>query len=473
MLDFYALPGAGRIAAAVLCFLAMLCQVLAAVFAGQRRDVKWLRLAYEVSLIFYFLFSAFLPALAQKNLLDGFWDDGAGFLRWAGLLPVLLGLPLLLGHPRLRNAACLLPLCTLPCWDSLLPAGAWLWLFFPANLLLFLTTLEKLLLHWQGQDAGLSALAAKEALDLLPDGLLFANARGRSLLMNNRMDAILRQCGISPLLRVQAIYSRLAAPEPAAGCRCQPAQDALLLRLQGGGSYLVSLRPFDYKGRSCWQLFAADVTEEDLLTQALDETSRQLEESHRALLAELPQMEALARSRELLRLKTSVHDIIGQRLSIIHRYLEDTGTGRLPPQRLQSLFTSLEADLDRAFAANPAERFDELSRLFSLTGLALHLEGSLPRDPARRSALLQILREAATNALRHGAAHQLTMQLQAGPAGGLLIRLWDDGPGPAGPVREGSGLAGIRSRVQALGGTLAYQAEPGFPICITLPGKRE
>ncbi|MFG1332262.1 ATP-binding protein [Xanthobacter autotrophicus] len=86
---------------------------------------------------------------------------------------------------------------------------------------------------------------------------------------------------------------------------------------------------------------------------------------------------------------------------------------------------------------------------------------------ARDATLYRCVQEAVTNALKHGDARTIEVEIgevagAAGPEGGVLLRLvvTDDGPGPPDRIVEGLGLAGMRERVRALGGTFRFERGP-------------
>ena len=82
------------------------------------------------------------------------------------------------------------------------------------------------------------------------------------------------------------------------------------------------------------------------------------------------------------------------------------------------------------------------------------------------SELLRIAQEAASNAVRHASATEVSVQLTFGAAG-LELRISDDGQGLPTSARQASvgeghfGLAGITERVRALGGTLTIRSGAG------------
>ncbi|QMU77560.1 sensor histidine kinase [Streptacidiphilus sp. PB12-B1b] len=122
------------------------------------------------------------------------------------------------------------------------------------------------------------------------------------------------------------------------------------------------------------------------------------------------------------------------------------------------------------------ERLDELVRQAAAAGLAVRLrtEGepaALPQGVGL--AAFRIVQEALTNIIRHSSARSADVVV-AYAKGGLRVRVADPGPLSAsgGPRAggSGSGLAGMRERVAALGGSLAAGPQgEGFEVRAELP----
>jgi signal transduction histidine kinase len=91
----------------------------------------------------------------------------------------------------------------------------------------------------------------------------------------------------------------------------------------------------------------------------------------------------------------------------------------------------------------------------------------VPLDPGVELAAYRIVQEALTNARRHAPGAAVDVELRYGPQ--LLVRVRDNGPGPANP--DGHGLTGMRERAAAVGGTLRTgpAAMGGFLVEATLP----
>jgi hypothetical protein len=91
--------------------------------------------------------------------------------------------------------------------------------------------------------------------------------------------------------------------------------------------------------------------------------------------------------------------------------------------------------------------------------------------PGADLAAFRIVQEALTNIVRHSGSRTARVLLGYG-TGSLEVRIDDDGPAVAGGESGGgNGLAGMRERVAALGGTVETGPRPdgGFRVQATLP----
>jgi signal transduction histidine kinase len=97
------------------------------------------------------------------------------------------------------------------------------------------------------------------------------------------------------------------------------------------------------------------------------------------------------------------------------------------------------------------------------------IDAAAERPPARvETTAYFVVSEALANSLKHAGADSVRLSL-ARDNGALLIEVEDDGRG--GASAEGSGIVGIRDRVEALDGTLALTSPPrgGTLLRVALP----
>jgi signal transduction histidine kinase len=201
-------------------------------------------------------------------------------------------------------------------------------------------------------------------------------------------------------------------------------------------------------------------------------------------------------TEERLRIARELHDIIGHSLGTI---AVQAGVGRhlmsADPQKaaeaLDSIAKVSRSSLDEVRAVVAALREDEpayhpapgladlpdLVETVRSTGLNVelrlpeHLE-TIPRQTG--AAVYRITREALTNVVRHAHASTATVQLDHHD-GRVELAIRDDGAssnGEAGPgTTPGHGIAGMRERAEALGGSLTAgaSADGGFLVTARLP----
>ena len=92
-----------------------------------------------------------------------------------------------------------------------------------------------------------------------------------------------------------------------------------------------------------------------------------------------------------------------------------------------------------------------------------------------REHLLPVVREALTNIARHAAASDIELELSADQTG-IRLRIADDGRGmpPDAVTRGGFGLANLRERADALGGTVTFSSagdQGGTVVVWAVPGE--
>lgn len=182
------------------------------------------------------------------------------------------------------------------------------------------------------------------------------------------------------------------------------------------------------------------------------------------------------------RLSRELHDDIGQLLTAAK--LQSEWLKRRMPEDMQGqcsvLCDTLEETLTKVRDVSAILNPRQLTSLGLEASLRAHLLKTLANTSMHWSlechqrltgipeemavAAFRITQEAVTNIQRHAEAKNLLVRLQRMPQG-LSLLISDDGQGfapAADPGREGQrGMAGMRERIDQLGGTLAVTSEPG------------
>ncbi|HEX6525746.1 MAG TPA: histidine kinase [Streptosporangiaceae bacterium] len=199
-----------------------------------------------------------------------------------------------------------------------------------------------------------------------------------------------------------------------------------------------------------------------------------------------------AATEERARIARELHDILAHHVSVISL---QAGTARLLAESGAPADTGLLAGIETASrqamtelrhalgvirhtpgGAEPPSGLARLPELARASGLAVALdeksdETAGPLPAALDLTAYRIIQESLTNVLRHSQARSARVTVER-HHGVLRIAVTNDGPARA-TIREpggGRGLAGLRERVVALGGT--FRAGPravGFEVSATLP----
>jgi two-component system sensor histidine kinase DesK len=181
---------------------------------------------------------------------------------------------------------------------------------------------------------------------------------------------------------------------------------------------------------------------------------------------------------ERLRFARDLHDLLGHSLSLIA--LKSELAGRLAeadPPRARAEMADVEDAARRALAevrdavsgyrqVSCAQSLAEARAALSGAGIAVRAPDRVPVLPAGVDAALGwVVREATTNVLRHSGARTVTIDV-AGDGVRAVLTVTDDGAGTGERLTvlggsPGSGLAGLRERVAALGGELTAGSADG------------
>lgn len=191
------------------------------------------------------------------------------------------------------------------------------------------------------------------------------------------------------------------------------------------------------------------------------------------------QTEHLAKVAERERIARDLHDLLGHTLSLI--VLKSELASRLSasqPERAAEEIRDVERISREALAqvraavrgyrsAGFAHELHQAREVLETAGIAVEAKVEQPALSAMQESVFALaLREAVTNIVRH--AHATVCRLSLRQNGRYCeLEIADNGKG--GALEEGSGLSGMRERVEALGGILERDGSQGTLLRIRVP----
>lgn len=337
--------------------------------------------------------------------------------------------------------------------------------------------------EWQLLMHDLSPFSVKEALDRLEHGVLFSDSRGHNKLVNLRMERLLSSLNLSPLTRYGTLGKQLrqlatdkivigdSYSTPAKSEAEVSENTSFRIDDSQGKTWILRRTQISDKHRYFTQLIALDVTNYMTLSQKLSDGINDLQARQKRLAKETVRLEKALTSNLVLQTRCSIHDVLSQRISFVHRFLEDGVADGERLLQLQRLLANLPTDLTHNRQQIPASVWlNSLQTLASAVKLDLQIEGQLPTDEHKAHLFLRVLREAITNVLIHTTATEMQVKLGQDTQ---KYCLEISNPGTvSSPVSYGTGLSGLEARLEAAGGSLQVLTIPIFTLKAYLPKPR-
>lgn len=552
-------------------FLAF-AQALHAVLITQVRTAKASlgAVIYEAMIVLHLLLACMTANSAHSNFgrilfkLRAFSLDIEPML-WINAVICVLGFMLAVRHkkPLMAPELCIFALSTPPVVQA---TGQLSWLLFFVDVAFFLFRVSGAVwLDLAQAKQQITRLSIAEALKNLPEGV-FISFKRRVMLMNDAMRDALVALGVgghfAENVKVWASVCERAAGGASVGAGGAGTEGAALAgdalaegaALAGGagaegaaagadsvrakktgkqpavlqtcyvkmpdGRTLMFTRQMRCCGkRKTEQILAVDVTEIEKLNKDIEVTNEKLAEINKQLAAELETLDEACAREAAAQMHKRVHDEIGQRLSILHNWLEGSAGGRagvdvggatdMSQAQIVELVSGITKSL-RVKAVKPEDEVASVVSTFSQAGVHISVEregiacaflaggacsgcallgGScvlVEGEPALQ-LLAEILREAATNALKHAHAQNVWVKISEDTYGAdehnasaerdiaeentrkrTIIHISNDGETPLDTPVLGSGLRSMKQQVERAKGTFRISKLEPFTIEVVL-----
>jgi two-component system NarL family sensor kinase len=215
----------------------------------------------------------------------------------------------------------------------------------------------------------------------------------------------------------------------------------------------------------------------------------ELEEARTHLIHYAQKIEQLAQLEERNRISRELHDNLGHQLIRV-KMMMDAIIEVAPSepekgfQMIEQVRDQLASSMDnmrstvRKIKPSEQEEFQSLPKLiedFAATcGVQVHFKLSgIPHSllPSEEYILYRNAQEAMTNAVRHGKATQVNIELVIEPEE-VKFHITNNGSVPDSVPQSGLGFNGMAERVQWAGGTVQFKIEDKFTVTTVLPRRK-
>lgn len=211
------------------------------------------------------------------------------------------------------------------------------------------------------------------------------------------------------------------------------------------------------------QIYAFDITKEYLTTTEIENKQKELKTKQTEILQMIKNLDEIERQREVLSLKSKLHDIIGQRLFILHHILDVIDEKTFDLNSVKSLLKTMLDEIDNEDISETQNLQNSIVTAFEMIGFNIKISGEIPKEKPKAKALIKIIRECATNAIRHANATKLFVNISQDQ-----IEIFDNGKFINQTFIENTGIKGMRLNAETLGGELIISKDIGFKVVIKM-----
>jgi len=315
--------------------------------------------------------------------------------------------------------------------------------------------------------SGLSALSVKVAIDSMITGVMFCQQDGFILLVNKRMKHLMTLITGKEQRNGRHFFSLLTLGEIKPECSAKWFEEQNVVILPDNTVWQFSITELPIGKKKYFQLTAIEISELWNITLQLHPQNDILLLRQSELNDTIAQLYLLSRERETQKAKMRAHDILGEHLAVLKSTIFADKT---PDYVLLRALSHELLDELKAVSSDPSpqDELESMKYIFKAIDVDIVIDGSVPDDFDKGRLIVEIIREALNNAVRHGFATQVTISIES-TDNGINLTIKDNGYPPY-EIKEGGGISGMRKKLESYDGTLQISAEPQFALVINLPG---
>lgn len=313
----------------------------------------------------------------------------------------------------------------------------------------------------------LSNVSIKEGLDNMDTALLFCKKNGRILLQNSKMQNLVISLTGRMAGNGLRFYDKLKNGQILPSCKVMELTGQLAFLLPDESIWIFEKCNINDGGRKYMLIYGCDRTVRWKAAEKLADYNKQLEAQNTELKEILENLEEICEAETAMTIKSKVHDVLGQKISILLRSVRN---GAEPDEKLLKSFAAQlpwEEEENIVYYS-----LDKFKNIFGNIGVEINTKGKLPKDIFLAKTFYEIGAEALTNAVRHGFATEINIEISEDDSF-YTMNISDNGIVPKEKITEHGGLQGMREKAQKAQGSFSYEVENGFKINVKLPKEGE
>ena len=320
------------------------------------------------------------------------------------------------------------------------------YIYLSLSLLLSLYTLISFIYERLFKNEYISVLSVKKGIDASDTGILFLDNKNNIILINNLFHSILKELNITNDYINNLIKKSF-----------KKIDNDYLLKYN---NKIYMLKIFNNK-----EISLIDITELYLLQEEEKNQNKKIRENNNKLLLALKNIESLEKEKNLLKLKNEYHDIIGYRLALFNKYLEQESKDK---KDALFLLDSIYEDFNTELSSE--EKLNNLIKMYHVIGININVFGSLPLEEETSLTFFEVIRESITNAIIHADSKNIKVVITMHEDYIEMI-ITNDGKRPDNIIFENEGIKGMRKKLSKINGNLKIITDNIFTLIVRVEQK--
>lgn len=424
----YSLPDLILVLMIILALATIIIQIINVFLSFVNRKNGIIKNIFNISSVIYFCIMLGVIASVQRHLTESIIVfDYYLIIRYLSIIFIIISIiEIIKNRSYLNIIIAITAIILLPPFEYVFK-NAYSYIFVSCIIIYFIYSLNELLALFDYLSKNVTVMSIKEALDSLPIGICLANKKNKIIFNNKTMVNILKYNDIDSRIKVIDLWKLIKSKD-----EIFLDENNALLKYDDD-TYLFVLEKTALEE---YQIKATSVKNEYEIIDNISNTNKILEKQENELKDYVLKIEEVERQKSLLRIKGRIHDVFAQRLSIIHQYLDNENINNINTDEIKELLTSMTRDIKEENELSVDDIKNNIISTYELIGMEIVFDGEI--NELKAPAILKIVREAATNALRHGFATKLLVE-----ANKDIVTITNNGINPS-VIKEGNGIKNMR-----------------------------
>lgn len=327
----------------------------------------------------------------------------------------------------------------------------------------------------------ISAKMIKKAIDSYPGGICFSALDGRVILVNEKMNQLIPELTGHTILNAKSAWEKLTNFTNN-GKAEKLSQSWLSKDSNNGNDNRHRQLFFRFSDNSVWrfelrfldsntvQIEAAEITELYRLSEELYENTIQLRKMQKRQKSLLDSIVEVNLNKEILAAKMHIHDELGHCLLATTKAVTEDSLDDNADALRESWNSTIHdfSNISTVWTVPDSSLQSELLQVAELIGCKVVFIGEQPAQRKALRLLYATIREALTNAVRHGNATELTVKIDQDKQK-YHIEISNNGDVTVSKITEGNGLSALRQRLEQEGASLKVLCDNSVSLIVDIP----